>query len=42
MVGVIRRMIAVVEIAARCRVYCIHVLTTDSAVTGLQLCQNSS
>ena len=37
-----RRMTAVVAMAARCLVYSIHVLTKDSAVTGAQLCQNSS
>ena len=37
-----RRMTAVVAMVARCRVYSIHVLTKDSAVTGAQLCQNNS
>ena len=37
-----RRMTAVVAIVARCRVYSIHVLTKDSAVTGAQLYQYSS
>ena len=42
MVGVMWRMTAVVAIVARCRVYSIHVLTKDMAVTGAQLCQCSS
>ena len=37
-----RRMTAVVAMAARCRVASIHVLTKDSAVTGTQMCQYSS
>ena len=37
-----RRMTAVFSMVAHCRVYSIHVLTKDSAVTGAQLCQNSS
>ena len=37
-----RRMTAVVAMVVRCRVYSIHVLTKDSAVTGEQLCQCSS
>ena len=40
--GVMRRTIAVVAMAARCRVGTIHVLTKDSAVTGAQLCQYGS
>ena len=37
-----RQMTTVVAKVARCRVYSIHVLTKDLAVTGEQLCQNSS
>ena len=37
-----RRLTTVVAMVARCRVYSINVLTKDSAVTGAQLCQNSS
>ena len=37
-----RRMTAVVAMAAHSRVYSIHVLTKDSAVSGGQLCQYSS
>ena len=39
-VGVMRRMTAVVAMVSRCRVYFINVLTKD--VNGAQLCQNSS
>ena len=41
-VGVMRRIIAVVAMVARCRVNSFHVLTKASAVTGVQLCQYSS
>ena len=37
-----RRMTTVVAMVAHCRVYSIHVLTKDSAVTGALLCQYSS
>ena len=37
-----RRVTAVDAMVARCRVYSIHVLTKYSAVTGAQLCQDSS
>ena len=37
-----RRLTTVVAMVARCRVDSIHVLTMDSAVTGAQLCENSS
>ena len=41
-VGVMRRTTTVVAMVARCRVDSHHALTKDSAVTGAQLCQNSS
>ena len=41
-VGVMRRMTAVVAMVARCLVYSIHVQTKDSSVTCAQLCQYSS
>ena len=41
-VGVVRRMSTVVAMVARCRIDSLHVLTKDSAVTGAQLCQDSS
>ena len=37
-----RRQTTVVAMVARCRVDCLHVLTKDSAVPGVQMCQNSS
>ena len=37
-----RRMTTFVAMAVRCRVDSLHVLTSDSAVTGAQLCQNRS
>ena len=37
-----RRMTAVVAMAARCRVDSVHVLNKDSAVTGAQICQYTS
>ena len=37
-----RRLTTVVELVARCRVDSMLVLSKDSAVTGAQLCQNSS
>ena len=40
--GVMRRMITVVAMVARCRVDSLHVLTKDSAVTVAPLCQYSS
>ena len=33
---------SVMAMVARCRVYSIHALTKDSALTGAQLCQGSS
>ena len=41
-VGVMRRLTTVVAMVACCRVDSIHVMTKDLAVTGVQLCQNSS
>ena len=40
-VGVMRRMIAVVAMVARCQVDSLHVPTMHSAVIGAQLCQYS-
>ena len=37
-----RRMTTVMAMVARCRVDSVHILTKDSAMTGAQLCQNSS
>ena len=37
-----RRLTTVVAMVVHCRVDSINVLTKDSAVTGAQLCQNSS